>query len=361
MGAPDEDVDVVTLGPSHLDSFASNIADGFEDLGLRARVVDPFATFAGQRTLRAYGRYGTVMRRVVEQSEVARANLVDRPIAQALRRLSPRLVVSVYGFFSPAQVEGWRRSNPDATWALWYPDHLSNLGPHRTLLAPYDHFFFKDPYMVEVFGSRANLPAHYLPQGCNPRFHRLPSTIGSWAESNCDVVVAGNMYVYRLLTLEALSPEFDLVIHGHMRTGLPDRFLRMTQAHSQRSVFGNEKAQAFQRARIVLNTMHYGEVTGVNSRLFEATGSGGFVLTHRNDALRRYFEPGREVAVFDTPAEMNAAIAHYLAEPDERASIAAAGAARTQREHTIPTRLLELVRVCGLHTDPPFAAIYGSR
>lgn len=346
--------DVVVLGPAHLDSFASNIAEGFHDLGLTAVVVDPFARFAGHGTMRAYTRYGTAMRRLVDQWDPARIGLVDRPVGQSLARLDPHLVISVYGYFAPAQVGRWRRTTPGATWALWYPDHFSNLGPHRTLLAPYDHFFFKDPYIVDMFGRRAGLPAHYLAEACNPRHHR-PILAPDSADDPFDVALAGNLYAYRLLTLEHLAPHIDLRIYGNARASVPDRFSRLGRARTGYPVLGEDKARAFNQARIVLSTMHYGEVAGVNCRLFEATGSGGFVLTHASEALARYFVAGREVATFDTPTEMNAAIHHYLGDPDARAEIAAAGQARAHRDHTYATRLRELVQVCGLANHDRFA------
>ena len=357
MTTGSERVDVVIIGPDHLDSFASNIADGFDDLGVRARVLDPSARFGS----RSSNRFGTVIRRVVDQWDVARANLVDRPVAEALEELDPRLVLSIWGYFEPAQVETWRRRTPRADWALWYPDAFSNLGSHRTLLAPYDHFFFKDPYIVDLFAQRVGLPAHYLPQACNPRLHRPQGPSERGGQPSCDVVMVGNLYSYRLLILEALAANVDLRIYGSQRAPLPARFSRLTRAHTGKAVFGADKARVFTEARIVLNTMHYGEVSGVNSRLFEATGSGGFVLTHANDRLHRYFEPGRELAVFETPAEMNSTIAHYLRDPDARTAIASAGTARTHRDHTYSVRLVELIRICGLQDESPFAALFDSR
>lgn len=344
-------VDVVVIGPDYLDSFASNIADGFDDLGVSSRVVDPFARFA------AVGRSGPATRvrsavgRALGHWGPGQATLIDRPVATALQLMQPRLVLSVFGYFEPAQVEKWRRSTPGATWAVWYPDSFVNLGAHRVLLAPYDHFFFKDPYFVDLLTTRAGIGAHYLAQACNPRHHRPPRDAEANGDAQCDVVLVGNLYPYRLLTLEHLDPKYHLRIYGNQRSPLPSRFSRVADAHTGQVVFGAEKARVFAGARIVLNTMHYGEVQGVNSRLFEATGSGGFVLTHSNDALSRYFEIDREVATFETPAEMNAAIARYLADPAARASVAAAGSARTHRDHTYPVRLAELLDTCGVRDD----------
>lgn len=354
MTAGSERVDVAIIGPSHLDSFASNIAEGFDELGIHAEVIDPFARFAGKGTLRAYNKYGTMMREVIKQWDIARTNLLDRPIAEALGRLDPRLVLSIYGYFDPGQVESWRCRTPRADWVLWYPDHFSNLGPHRTLLAPYDHFFFKDPYIVDRFARRTGLPAHYLADACNPRHHRPPAFGEGESEPSCDVVMVGNLYAFRLLVLEGLSANVDLRIYGNQRTRLAARFSRLAHAHTGQAVFGLDKARVFAEARIVLNTMHYGEVAGVNTRLFEATGSGGFVLTHPTEGLHRYFEPGKELVVFETPAEMNSLVARYLDDPDARRAIATAGAARTHRDHTYPVRLVDLIGACGLVEEAPF-------
>ena len=343
-----EPVDVVVIGPDHLDSFACNIAAGFEDLGISVRVLDPFARLAGRRGIGSYGKTGTAIRRVAEISEVVRARMIDGPIARVLTALEPRLVVNVCGYFRPEQVQQWRECSPNATWAMWYPDAWCNLGNHAMLLAPYDHLFFKDPYIVDLFSRRANVPSHYLAEACNPRHHRPDSEARVGKSRNAIVVMIGNMYPYRLLAMERLDANIDLRIYGNLRKALPKRFRRLNDAHVGAVVFGADKARTFGEARIVLNTMHYGEVGGVNSRLFEATACGGFVLTHANDALHRYFDVGRELVAFETPTEMNSAIRHYLNEPEERARIAAAGAARTHRDHTYALRVAELIEVCGL-------------
>jgi spore maturation protein CgeB len=352
-----EPVDVVVIGPDHLDLFAANIADGFDDLGIAASVVDPLTRSGKQRSLGFYHRYRSGLRNLAAQVpplSAVRQGLVDRHMVASLRELSPRLVVCVDGSIPGDQVARWRDATAGATWVLWYPDHLANLGPHRALLAPYDHLFFKDRYLVERLACRAGLPAHYLAQACNPRHHRPSGERDRVAGSDCDVVLVGNPYAYRLLTLENLAADVDLKIYGNGKARIPTRFSRLADAHTGRPVFGADKARVFGAARIVLSTMHYGEIDGVNSRLFEATGSGGFVLTHDSPALDRYFERGTEIAVFNSPDDLDEAIAEYLADPDGRREIAARGMARTHGEHTYPHRLRQLLRTCGLGEEPPF-------
>lgn len=350
MSSDTAPVDVVVIGPSHLDSFASNIADGFSDLGISNVVLDPYARFAGQGTARAYGRFGTAMRRVVDRSSLAAATLVGRPIGESLRKLRPRLVLNVFAYFPPQQIEDWRRDTPDAVWALWYPDHLGNLGAHGALLAPYDRLFFKERHLATLFAERSGLPASYLPDACNPRHHKSVPGIAEGRLAS-DVVMVGNLYPYRMLILDAIDPGIDLRIYGNLRRGLPERFSRLTLAHTGRIVFGPEKARVFRESRIVLNTMHFGEVDGINTRVFEASACGAFVLSHSNSALSRYFEPEVEVATFDSIVSLNATIERYLADPERRAAIAAAGSQRAHRDHTYSVRLRRLLSTCGVGDD----------
>jgi hypothetical protein len=74
-------------------------------------------------------------------------------------------------------------------------------------------------------------------------------------------------------------------------------------------------------------------------RIFEATGSGAFLLTEHFDNLARYFEIGTEIETFSDERELVDKIRHYLAHPEQRAEIAAAGQARCLRDHSMGSRL----------------------
>ena len=89
------------------------------------------------------------------------------------------------------------------------------------------------------------------------------------------------------------------------------------------------------RARIVVN--RHGPVAkgyANNMRLFEATGTGAMLVTEAAPNLSEYFEVGREVVTYDGPDDLMDKLSHYLEHDDERRAIAAAGQARTLRDHT---------------------------
>jgi spore maturation protein CgeB len=81
-------------------------------------------------------------------------------------------------------------------------------------------------------------------------------------------------------------------------------------------------------------------------RLFEATGAGAMLITEAAPNLADYFEPGREVATYDGPADLMEKLRHYLEHDRERIAIATAGQQRTLRDHTyaqVMARLSEIL------------------
>jgi len=89
----------------------------------------------------------------------------------------------------------------------------------------------------------------------------------------------------------------------------------------------------------------------MKGRNFEVPGCGGFLLTDPALELERFYEPDREVAVFRSLRDLVEKARHYLAHEEERASIAAAGHARTLREHTYVHRFSEIFRTMGLPAE----------
>jgi spore maturation protein CgeB len=345
-----ENADVIVLGPDHADSFAVNIAEGLKSLAITAAVIDPNRGFSRLGTLQGYTTYFQIMSEAVRHVHPLERFVVDRPIERQLTQSSPSLVISVWSQFSPAQIERWRGLTPGAMWVFWYPDHLANLGAHRALIAPYDHFFFKEPFLVDLLSAKTNLPVHMLADACNPDRHRPeePANEVERRQYQCDIAIAGNLYTYRLLVMEAIPEETDLRIYGHLRNALPKRFERFSGAFTGEYVTWRTKSLAFRGAKIVLNTMHYAEIRGVNARLFEATACGGFVLSHAGPDIAQYYEPGVEIATFDSSAELRDAIGYYLGAEEERRKIASAGLARAHRDHTHPRRMVEMLHTLGL-------------
>ncbi|MEW6237618.1 MAG: glycosyltransferase [Candidatus Omnitrophota bacterium] len=99
-------------------------------------------------------------------------------------------------------------------------------------------------------------------------------------------------------------------------------------------------------AKIVINHhIDSAENYANNMRLYEATGVGAMLLTDWKENIADHFEPGKEVVVYRDVNECAEKIEYYMKREEERKEIAAAGQARTLREHTYYQRMEEYVRL----------------
>lgn len=108
--------------------------------------------------------------------------------------------------------------------------------------------------------------------------------------------------------------------------------------------WGLDMYRLLAESRVTLNR-HIAAAEGKanNMRLYEATGVGALLITEAAPNLADIFEPGREVVTYDGSKDLVDKARHYLEHDDERRAIAAAGQARTLREHTYDHRVRELV------------------
>jgi spore maturation protein CgeB len=83
-------------------------------------------------------------------------------------------------------------------------------------------------------------------------------------------------------------------------------------------------------------------------RDFEIPAAGGFYLAQSCPELSLYYDIGREIAVWDGAADVVDRIRHYLARPDERASIAGAGRRRVLNNHTWLHRFTAVAKKLGM-------------
>lgn len=223
--------------------------------------------------------------------------------------------------------------------AFWFPDHVANLGRQLMLAAPYDAVFFKEPHLVERLRATLDLPVFYLPEACNPRWHRPLGPAGGEPR----LVVAGNMYPYRLRLVERLLAKgIPLALYG---AGVP-RWAGETpvrRAHTGRVVFGDEKARVFRSAAGVLSTMHPAELMGANGRLFQAAGCGAAVLTEFRPSVRELFSVGDEVLAYHDFDDLVDQAQRLLGERGLTARLGDAASQRAHQEHTFEHRVATIL------------------
>lgn len=336
---------ILISGHIYPDSFARNIAVAAEDMGHTVLTVDP------RPVRRRLGYAGTILLDYLAKAFPLVERLRHRALVRSAERFQPQLVLIAHGTLDPAVIRQLRRRTT-AKLAAWYPDSLANLGRQHLLGSDLDAWFFKDPYMAEVFRSKLGLNAVYLPEACNPRWHRKVNlSEADHRKYDCDLTSACSMYYYRERILAPFAA-YDLKMWG---TGYPF-WLHSTlrSRYPGRYVAELEKAKAFNAAKIVLNTMHYSEIDGVNCRLFEAAGCGAFQIADWKPALPRLFDPEREIVTFGSREELREKVDYYLAHPEARQAIADRAYARAHGEHTYDVRLQRIIGELGL---PPGTAL----
>jgi spore maturation protein CgeB len=272
----------------------------------------------------------------------------QRKLFRVAEEFAPDIILLTYGNLPP-QVVRRLRSACAARIALWYPDHLVTLGRQYPLASDLDAWFLKDPYMVRVFRDKLALNAFYLPEACNSLWHRrVELSAADHRKYDCDLATASNMYYYRAKSLEIFT-DYDMKIWGKNYPAWLSSPLRMI--YQDEYVAEEEKARAFNAAKIVLNTMHYGEIEGVNCRLFEAAGCGAFQIADWKPALPGLFQPEKEIVTFTTRRELKEKVDYYLAHPEQRREVADCAYARAHNEHTYEMRLEKMFEILGLHTQ----------
>ncbi len=149
--------------------------------------------------------------------------------------------------------------------------------------------------------------------------------------------------------LERVVTEVDGVeVHGYGADRLPAG--SPVRAAWRGEAWGMQMYRVLAQAGIALNR-HIAAAEGHanNMRLYEATGVGALLLTEAAPNLADLFEPGVEVVAYRDADDLVRQLRRYLADPDARREIAAAGQRRTLAEHTYAHRMRELVPILEAH------------
>jgi hypothetical protein len=115
-------------------------------------------------------------------------------------------------------------------------------------------------------------------------------------------------------------------------------------ATQHRLVYGDEYARAIVSFDVNLGIVSKWNRNHTASRTFQIPALGAFLLHERNELVTRYFQEGVEAEFFDSDDELLEKCRHYLAHPDERRRIAAAGRRRCiESGYFEPDRVREIL------------------
>lgn len=161
-------------------------------------------------------------------------------------------------------------------------------------------------------------PAVFWPFGSDPDLF-TPS-----ATKRFDVCFVGNNYGWRAtLIREIARAGISVECFG---SGFPNGHVDAARV-----------AEVFGQSKIVLGVgtvAHSRRIVTLKLRDFDGPMSGSLYMTTENQDLRPLFAVGDEIEMYRTPGECIALIKRYLADPEARARVAAAGRRRAVQDHT---------------------------
>jgi len=227
--------------------------------------------------------------------------------------------------------------------AFWYFDALTPLPPQvATLGRLVRRVFATYGFQVDAFLAAGAAEAHFLPQGTDPDTDRPATRIAK--QYRCDLSFIGSgQFVRRHGILQAFAAAGRLQVRGPHWESAPAEVPVVGGP-----VRGGAFAEAVGGAAIslgidALEVQRQESSGGTSNRLWRVLGAGGFYLGEGTGHSGRFAANGVHAAWYRTLEEGVALARHYLADPEARARIAAAGRAHALAEHCYTHRLARLL------------------
>lgn len=336
---------ILFLGENWYGSCARACCYALRRLGCHVVDIDSQTIFPRLRTV--VGRIG---RRCAARLLVAEYNTL---ILETARLLKPDFLLAFKGLnVRPDTLQELRADG--VPLYNYYPDIAGYIRGQmlEKSLPEYDCIFHTKPNWPADVTAFASL-RRWIPvaHGYDPELH-FPAPLDSrdrW-QFGCDLVFIGTHTPHKEEILAELAGRLqtpDLKVWGH---GWVERSehtaLRPFLAGGP--AIGQTYVKAIRGAAITLAIMS-GKVGGAptgdqtSTRTFEIPACGGFMLHERTPEVLDLFHEGREIECFDTVEECAQKIRHYLARPEEREAIQAAGRRRCVPAYSYDNRMREIL------------------
>ncbi len=262
-------------------------------------------------------------------------------LSSLINSFAPELVVT-YGWGPEQTIEKQfiikscvREKNiPHVYWSVEDPLYTENFVVPLLSAAEPDAVFTISSSHVDFYRVRGFRTA-YMDWGFTPGIH-FPTA--SQPEYSVDIAIIANSYNWildefkidirmssmRTLLLPLLENGLRVDIWGSGWEKMSNYLgieIDRSSLHGTVSLFESNKI--YNSAKIIIGFQNY--ENQVTQRTYEVLGSGGFLLTFDTPAVRRLFEPGRDLLVSSSPQETLQLVHHYLNAEGERKAIARQG------------------------------------
>lgn len=111
------------------------------------------------------------------------------------------------------------------------------------------------------------------------------------------------------------------------------------------NAYQNDMNEIYNRSKIVLNFTNKKEL---NFRVFEALGSGSFLLNEYSEETLSLFKENKDLVTFSDLSELIDKVYYYLENDSEREKIALLGHRKAEELHTLEARVKELLEKTAL-------------
>jgi len=293
-------MNILVVGKKYEESFAVHISETFVNRGQNVIHFDPGINFQIYKSTLKFriNQIFLIFFGLFEQTKFGRL-YQQRRLKNLLNKKAIDLVVCCNDFLFPNQIR-WIKDKYKCKLVLWFPDAVSQFKKGMFLDSHFDFLFFKDHFIVDILNNELGLNAHYLPECCNPKYHKkiILSEV-DLIKYECDITTAGNMHTARSRLFKKLN-KYNVKLWGNpapiwMDTKSLDN---MIQNHF---VSNHEKSKAFIASKIVVNNFYPSEIQGSNARLFEVAATGSFQICSHRDSLNELYEIGKETIIFKNP------------------------------------------------------------
>lgn len=281
----------------------------------------------------AYGAYAA--RLPVLNSVLHRLPHVHGVLVEQIKKIAPDVVyIQDLNLMPPAVTRAIRKHTKLVVGEIASPL------PPTSFLRPYDLIVSALPSIVETVAG-LGIASEGIALGFDERW----ATMSPASTRPIDAIFIGSFSRLQPQTtplLQAIARAVPgLEIYGPASAGALEE--AGLAEHYRGQAWGRDMFGLLGQSKMVVN--RHGAIAGkyaVNMRMYETTGSGAALITEAKSNLSDLFEPDVEVLTYSTAEEAAALASGLLADPARLDRVAAAGQARTLREHSYVHRAEQL-------------------
>jgi spore maturation protein CgeB len=332
---------ILIIGHFYEEGFATHIYENLTDNGNYVFKLDVGFNINWPIKKNYFTKFDATIQQLIEKTKFFENNNLNK-ILHNVDEKEISLIIVCHDFLTPNQVEEIKK-NRNIKIVLWFPDPIGQIHRGMFMNANYDILFFKDKYICQILKNELNLNAEYLPECCNPKYHRIVEiNEQDILKYGCDITTAGNLPTNRIRLFEQIAEcnNYNIKLWGNKAPHWAN-VSKINSFIKNEFVANIEKSKAFRAAKIVINNLRISEVEGTNVRTFEIAACGGFqITTFRQGIYELYNED--ELITYKSFNELIEKIDYYLSNPNEREIISKKAFIRTQSEHTYNKRLEQM-------------------